>query len=79
MVLKCLALSVMLLTSTGASAQSAAADLPSSQQDMQRQCKEEADRNKMNVAEQDTFIRECVAGKKLDHPSPEQSPPAARQ
>ena len=77
MALRYLVLSLTLLGTAGALAQTAPIDLPASQQDMQR-CNAEADRNNMNVGERDTFLRECVAGKKLDNSSPDKSAPAAR-
>ena len=56
MALKYLALWLTLLSTTSASAQTAPTDPPASQQDVQRQCNEKADRNNMNVAERDTFL-----------------------
>ena len=78
MALKYLALTLTLLGTTGAFAQTAPADPPASQQDMQRQCNGEADRNNMNVGERDTFLRECMAGKKLDQSLPEKPTQPAR-
>ena len=78
MTFKYLVLSLTLLSTLGASAQTAVTDPPASQQDIQGQCNAEADRNKMDVAERDTFLRECMAGKKLDQSSPDKSAPPAR-
>lgn len=78
MTLKSLALSLTLLGTIGAFAQTVPTDPPALQPDIQRQCNAEADRNNMNAAERDTFLRECAAGKTLDHPSPDKSAPPTR-
>ena len=77
MTLRSLALSLTLLGITGAFAQTAPIDPAASQPDLQ-QCNTEADRNKMNEGERETFLRECLAGKKLDNSSSDKSAPPAR-
>ena len=49
----------------------------SNRQDWQQECSARADRDSMSGALRGTFMRECVAGEKVDRPAPRKGEPSA--